>query len=236
MLVRVLFLVFSLALQGVAAAEPVVRLTTHDLPPYGSYIGPERRFDGIAVRVVACAMRQIGRPYELAVVPWARAQKMVETGAADGFFAASQNVQREGFAVMSAIVAEQEWRWYLRSDSPMNPAEPAFRQQARVGSFIGGNMLDWLNSNGYKVDATPANTEQLLKMLMAGRIDAILANNLVMGELARKHDLQGRLRSVLQENKPLGVYFSKRFLETAPGFLAEFDRAVPGCRKQQTQS
>jgi hypothetical protein len=34
----------------------------------------------------------------------------------------------------------------------------------------------------------------------------------------------------LQENKPLGVYFSKAFLAKSPGFLAAFNRQVPACR------
>ena len=212
------------------AAEPALRLTTHDLPPYGSYAGPDNRFDGIAVRVVDCALRRVGRSYELEVLPWARAQKTVQAGGADGFFAASQNAERDSYAEMSAIIAEQEWRWYLLAENPMDPKAPEFRQRATVGSFVGGNMLDWLKRNGYRVEASPANTDQLLSMLQNGRIDAVLANNLVMEELLKKRNSQGQLRSVLQENKPLGVYFSKEFLAKSPGFLSAFNRQVPACR------
>ena len=229
---RLILLFFCLSFFGVAAAEQVVRLSTHDLPPYGSFTATEKRFEGIAVSVVDCAMRRAGRSYELMVLPWARAQRTVENGEADGFFAASKNAQRDGYAVMSAIIADQEWRWYLRSDNPADPTSSSFTQQARVGSFIGGNMLDWLDSKGYKVVASPVNTEQLLMMLMARRIDAILANNLVMSELIEKQSLRGQLRSIHQESKPLGVYFSNRFLHKNPDFLLKFNQAVPDCRKQ----
>ncbi len=221
---------YFLASASTVAAESALRLTTHDLPPYGTYSGPDNRFDGIAARVVDCVLRRLGRSYELEVLPWARAQKTVQTGGADGFFAASQNAERDSYAEMSAIIAEQEWRWYLLAESPADPRSPEFRQRASVGSFVGGNMLDWLKRNGYRVNASPTNTGQLLSMLENGRVDAVLANNLVMEELLKKRGSQGHLRSVLQENKPLGVYFSKAFLAKSPGFLAAFNRQVPACR------
>ena len=57
-----------------------------------------------------------------------------------------------------------------------------------------------------------------------------LPNHLVMAELVKKHSLESQLRSVLQENRPLGVKFSKVFLEENPGFLARFDQQVSRCR------
>ncbi len=215
---------------SLAWGEPTVRLTTHDLPPYGSYRGADHRFGGIAVDVVDCVMRKLDRAYRLQVVPWARAQKLVPRGEADGFLAASRNAERDRYATSSVLIAEQEWRWYLMASNPADPRSESFRRTATVGSFIGANMLDWLRENGYRVEAKPGTTEQLLVMLTKGRVDAILANHLVMAELAKKHSLESQLRSVLQENRPLGVYFSKVFLEKNPGFLARFDQQVPRCR------
>lgn len=226
-------LVLALSLSQMAAprAEPLVRLTTHELPPYSYHEGPRQRLVGIAVEVVDCAMRGMGWRYEVQVLPWARAQKLVQSDEADGFFAASRNAEREGYAVQSAIIAEQQWRWYLQADNPADPLSSRFREEARVGSFVGANMLDWLRENGYRAVATPPTTEGLLKMLRAGRVDAILANNLVMERLIREQGLEGQLRSVLQEDKPLGVYFSKAFLARTPGFIERFNAQVGPCRR-----
>ncbi|MCP5267682.1 MAG: transporter substrate-binding domain-containing protein [Zoogloeaceae bacterium] len=222
--------VFSMVLAASACAAEVVRLATHDLPPYGSYRGGNERFTGVAVDVVDCVMKRVSRPYQLLVVPWARAQRLVQTGEADGFFAASQNPERDAYAVRTLPIAPQEWRWYLLASNKADPLSAEFRQTGSVGSFLGANMLDWLNRNGYKVEASPATTERLLQMLQLGRVDAILANHLVMDRLLREHKLEKSVRSVLQESKPLSVYFSKSFLAGSPGFLEAFNAQIEPCR------
>jgi len=87
-------------------------------------------------------------------------------------------------------------------------------------------MLDWLKENGYNVKAEPPDTEALFKMLLYKRVDAILANNFVAEEIIKKENLAGRLKSAIQQDQPLGVYFSKAFLAKNPGFLDEFNAGV----------
>lgn len=117
-------------------------------------------------------------------------------------------------------------------ETRLDPASPSFRETATVGSFVGANMLDWLKTNDYRVNAEPTTHAQLLSMLMARRVDAILANKLVMDKLLQDKSLQGRTRSVLQLSKPLGVYFFIGFLfKEEPDFLPRFNRAVVACGK-----
>lgn len=222
--------VVVLTLVGTSAAAAPLRLTTHELPPY-SFAGSGTRIGGVAVSVVECAAQVIDQPLEISILPWARAQAMVREGQADGFFAASQSAERDSFAVLSAIIAPQEWRWYFKAGSRLRPTTEAFRTEARVGSFLGGNMLSWLKENGYRVAASPVSNEQMLQMLMRNRVDAILANNLVMDSLLAANGLNSGIQSELLQDKPLGVYFSKTFLERSPGFLPRFNAAVEKCRK-----
>ena len=91
-------------------------------------------------------------------------------------------------------------------------------------------MLDWLKANGYRVEATPATNLQLLRMLLGKRVDAILANHLVMADLLQENDATQKVRSELQENKPLGVYFSHSFLASQPqDVMARFNAALTAC-------
>lgn len=212
-----------------AASAAALRLATHDLPPY-SYHGPDGRASGVAVKVVECAAGAIGQEVEIAIYPWARAQALVREGQADGFFAASQSASRDEFATLSAVIAPQEWRWYFTKESTLSPNAEAFRKEARVGSFLGGNMLSWLKEYGYTVVASPRSNEQMLQMLLRGRVDAILANNLVMDELLAAHGAKGLVRSELLQNKPLGVYFSNSVMQRFPGLLPRFNAAVEKCR------
>lgn len=213
-----------------AVANPAVVLTTHDLPPY-SFRDADGNIDGLAGRVVACAFAGMARDFEIHIVPWKRAQIEVERGTADGFFAASRNAQRDVYAVMSDIIADQNWTWYLLSGTEGDPNSDAFRTSRTVSSFLGANMQGWLNENAYRtVDYPPQDNEALLDMLLKNRFDAILANDQVMDDLVRSQDLSNSLRKVLLRNKPLGVYFSKTFLASEPGFLEKFNAEVPKCR------
>lgn len=209
----------------------VVTLATHNLCPYGCY-DAEGRFDGTAVRVVRDAFRELGVTLAIVVVPWERAEAMSFSGEADGFFAASRSAGRDENGVLSVPVAEQRWTWFLLRSNPNDPAAPDFRLKARVASFHGANMSRWLRANNYKVVAAPPTTEHLWRMLLSERFDAMLANDQVMAEIIRNEGLEEKLKSYPLRNEPLGVYFSKRFLQDRPGFMERFNTAVRQYRQQ----
>jgi len=219
------------------SGEKVV-LTTHNLPPYGSYpeqsegkIIADDHFKGKAVDTVRCVFEKMGIALEIQVLPWKRAQLYVQQGLADGFFAASQKDSRDDYAVMSSVIADQKWNWYLLKSNPLNPEDPSFKEKATVGGFIGANMLQWMNENGYNVIATPKDTELLLKQLLASRVDAVLANNYVMGRLLKAYGVETRVKTYVNQDKPLGVYFSKKFVNSHPGFMEKFNSLIPECRQ-----
>lgn len=56
----------------------------------------------------------------------------------------------------------------------------------------------------------------MLQMLLKRRVDAVLANHLAMERLLTEQNAGDRVRSVLQRNRPLGVYFSQRFTAAIP--------------------
>lgn len=216
------------AVQAAPDRPARVVLTTHELPPY-SFSG-DPRTGGIAVDAVRCALKALQVDAEIRFEPWARAQSSARAGQADGFFAASRSPDRDAWAMLSVSIAPQQWRWYLLKNSPLDPQDPKFRETATVSSYVGANMQDWLKENHYRLGSAPINTEHLLLMLVAGRLDAVLANHLVMDKLLVKHDRGREVRSVLQLDKPLGVYFTKDFTARWPDFIEAFNRAAVGCR------
>lgn len=226
---RYLCLLFVMLSAAHAANPIVIQLVTHDLPPY-SFINKKGQADGLAMQRVSCALQLLKLPHKIRFVPWARAQMLARKGEADAFFAASQSFERDEYAVLSSVIAPQEWRWYWLKKTTLNPTAADFKSRAHVGSFLGGNMLEWLVKNNYQVTAKPVDNPQLLKMLLAGRVDAILANNLVMDSLVMQAGADNKVTSVLEQNKPLGVYFTKTFLaKNDTNFLPLFNQAMDIC-------
>ena len=223
-----------------ATPQKAIVLTTHNLCPYGcftnksSFITPPTptplNFKGVAVDVTRCVLTKMNRSLKVLVLPWARAQYMVKHKQADGFFAASKNSSRDQYATISATIAEQKWQWYLLKENPLSPEQTSFKEKAMVGGFLGANMLKWMENEGYQVIARTKNTESLLKLLIKGRVNAVLANNYVMQSLLEKHKVTTRVKTYLNKDKPLGVYFSNTFLNDNPEFLKRFNNHVPSCR------
>ncbi|MEP4767259.1 MAG: transporter substrate-binding domain-containing protein [Roseibium sp.] len=212
-------------------ASEIIRITTHDLPPY-SFRNANGQIDGQVGSIVSCAMDQMDREFEILVVPWKRAQMEVQRGRVDGFFPASVNGVRNSFARMSTAIAYQKWTWYLLKDSNGDPNTQQFRTGRLVSSFLGANMQSWLLANEYStVDFPPQTNSSLLELLLRKRLDAILVDEQVMDAIAEERDLDGKLRKVVLKTEPLGVYFSERFLNSEPGFFAAFNKAVDICRE-----
>ena len=214
-----------------------VTLTTHHLCPYGCYAENTKpayhaneNFKGVAIEVVSCAFKKINVPLDVLVVPWERAQTMAKTGESHGFFAASHKATRDEFATMSAIIADQKWQWFLLKTNPHYPTHPSFKTNTTVAGFNGSNMLSWMEDNNYRIEGKPKDTEHLLKMLLAERVDAVMANNYVMDELLIQHKVKEKVKVFTHKDKPLGVYFSNVFLAHQPGFLTRFNKAVRECR------
>lgn len=227
----------ALALAGAVAhagppPAPRLRLSTHELPPYSSQA--QGAPSGMAVEAVSCAARRLRLNLALEFVPWSRAQKHAKDGDSDGFFAASQSEARDAFAMRSVVIAPQEWRWFYLRSSALPPEHPDFKARARVSSFLGANMQVWLEEQGYGKQQAPRQSDILLRMLMAERLDAILANHLVMGELLQDHPRRDEVQSTLVQNKPLSVYLTHRYLATqAPGFMDRFNAALSACRRPE---
>lgn len=227
-----LFIITIFPLISFAEGKEKIILTTHNLAPYGSF-DEEKKFDGHAVRVVKYALDKMEKLYEIKVTSWKKAQYMVkEEGSADGFFAGSQNSERDDYAVMSEIIAEQKWNWYQLKSNPYKSDDLQFKHKAGIGAFVGSNMLKWLKKNDYHVTSEPYTTEELTDLLILKRIDAFLANNLVMDEIIKKRHLEDKFRITLLKNKPLGVYFSKKFIKNNPNFLNEFNKFVKEIRSK----
>ena len=221
---------------GFALSEEKVILTTHNLYPYGSYPPGEKEmviadetFKGVAVDRVRCVLKKMDTPLEVQVVPWRRAQLLVKRGNADGFFAASQNESRDEFAVKTMSIADQQWNWYLLKENSLSPRDQSFKEKASVGGFVGANMLKWMQEQNYKVTATPNDTEGLLKILLARRVDAVMANNYVMQALLQNYGVEDQVKIYLNVDKPLFVYFSKEFIKSRPMFIEKFNNLIPEC-------
>lgn len=222
-----IFIAVSLLVSSSASAtDPtVVTLATQDICPMGCY-DDKGNFDGKFIRVIRHVFTEMGIELKLEVVPWARASIMAESGKVDGFFPASSNEKRDGFAIRSADVVSHNWLWTFRTGWDISPSEPGFKTNRTFAGQRGANALSWLQDNGYNVTFEARDYPKLLTTLVQGRVDVVHASEDSIFDTVQALGLEDNVRSIIHMERPLGVYFTKEFLEDHPGFLERFNKHV----------
>ncbi len=230
------FLLLSLFLASInvcAEANMVVNLGSKvQWAPY--HVDTPHGADGIAVRALACIMSRINQPFSIKKVPWKRAQEETRTGALNGFFSASKNEIRDGYATLSKVFLPQERIFYsLKSNInvPLKDYTLSYiHENILVSARYGSNALNSLKKGQYSIGSTPQTQNQLLSMLELGRVGAVLENSLVFPELViNRGSSMKNFHQVVQKTKNMGVYFGHLFLAKYPGFLDKFNGQVQPC-------
>lgn len=182
---------------------------------------------GGSIAHVRCIFERIGHSAQIRTMPWRRARRAVSTGAIDGFFTAIPIPTVERYASLSSPLVLENWYWYW-GESLSGP--PSSDDEAQLGAVLGSHQAAWLEQHGYTLDLRVSDHQQLLKLLLSGRIDALIADRDHLEAAARALGvtLPAERRRFLRY-MPLGVYFSDRFLAQRPGFLPAFNRSIFGC-------
>ncbi|MDN3610126.1 transporter substrate-binding domain-containing protein [Vibrio ostreicida] len=202
-------------------------LTTQDWPPYQSY--QQAQMQGLAVDKVKCALSHMGQPYQLTMTVWSDAQLRVQSGNQHGFFVATQTAERDEYATISDPIAQQRLRWYFGPG-----VDPKINELTKVNlkfsAKFGSSKWFWLKRNGFNVVKQPRDANVLLKLLKQREIDVALEDEKVFGSELNEATLpEDFFPSQVMETKPMGVYFSNRFLTKYSGFLSAFNTAISTC-------
>ncbi|QLE85517.1 transporter substrate-binding domain-containing protein [Shewanella sp. Scap07] len=218
------------------AASPampnVITIATQAWPPYQIENGDKQY--GYAIEALECVMTSIKQDYRVEFVPWGRAQSGTALGTYDGFFSASKHTGRDEYAILSDTFIEQKWSFYLHKDSTLATDLNTLQTKAVFGSRKHSNTLFWLQDNGFKNIHKFNHVDDLVKLLVNRRIDAIMENEILFNNALYHADVKSdTFIKVDNIEKPLGVYFGKRFLNQYPSFLGKFNQATQQCRFSQ---
>lgn len=101
--------------------------------------------------------------------------------------------------------------------------------------MLGSNSMIWLESRGIEIEQKVPRLEQLVAMLRHGRINMLLADNNAMHSTLQQAQGEQKLHQRFVRYSPLGVYFSKNFIDEHPDFLKAFNRQVESCAPASTE-
>ena len=229
---RHLGLLLVLASACAAAQPPLpVRLDTSFEEPYQVVV--DGQLGGLSVTVLECIFNRMQQPYQIQLTSLQRARRNVSRQIADGFFSSAPNSLVDGYAVLSAPLLIEKWYWYALDPSLLNL--PIWDKQLRIGSVLGSNSMIWLESRGIEIEQKVPRLEQLVAMLRHGRINMLLADNNAMHSTLQQAQGEQKLHQRFVRYSPLGVYFSKNFIDEHPDFLKAFNRQVESCAPASTE-
>lgn len=197
----------GLAGTGVWAEPPVVRIVYADYRPYSWQDGPRVR--GLEIDIAeALFVGRLGLKVQHEIKPWARAQADVERGEADLFFA-TRNPVRDAYArPLGPPLLHWQAAAFLRTDTVIKPPPGLLRLPTlcewRLGALLGNQ---WVATYLPCAVATrAANTEALLKMLLADRFDAAVEDRLVLLDRAAQLGVSTRVRVLPLEVAGEAIY------------------------------
>jgi len=215
---------------SMALAEPgVIELYTYEAPPYQyrvQLLDQTISVTGETVETVTCAARATGWSTEIHLAPPNRALYELRRNLVDGYFALDASTELEEAALRSQPVALEEWYFF----STEAQAEPS---SARIGVVNGSNEQAWMEATGYESFLAVATPEQLLALLQRDRIDVALMDRRLMETLAGPmgENLE-TMHMQFARYAPLYLYLNRRFDARHPGFMAAFNRSLPGCMEE----
>jgi polar amino acid transport system substrate-binding protein len=166
-------LALFLALSSAAHAE-TIHFLTEEYPPYNfsGDSGPS----GASVEQVALMMKTLDLPYEISILPWARAFALAENQPRHCIFTTGHDAARhEKFKWVEPLLVDH-MIMVRRKESAVAPRSLQEAKQFVVGTQREDFSAAYLKQNGFKKIDYAANIESTLKKLVAGRIDLMMTS------------------------------------------------------------
>jgi ABC-type amino acid transport substrate-binding protein len=143
-----------------------------------------------------------------------------------GFFMASQNVERDRYAVYSKPLILSKWTWFTRTQDHYNLESDEFQNSRRVAALNKSNIFRWLTRNGFQVQGNIAS--QLPTVLLNKQVDAVLSDEHVFLQTCKDQGIHLKnFKKITHEVNSYGMYISKKYLMDNPNFMAQLNKLIP---------
>ncbi len=180
------FVAAALLASSSGSQEPLKLATGNGYPPFSDEALPGR---GLATSVVEAILKDANVPYEIEFVPWSRAEKLTADGRYVATFPYVKTPERELVFDYVARLFHVTVRLFVRSGGafPFTRLEDARGKTLckPAGYAWESQLKPFLDAKIIKAE-TPPDLDSCLRMLRAGRVDAISESDFVMWPAVEK--------------------------------------------------
>jgi polar amino acid transport system substrate-binding protein len=162
---------FAAILAVSAQAQPVVKITNGDWPPY---LGERLKYNGLASRIITEAFKQEGIQVNYGFFPWSRSLMLAKEGSWDGAAVWLKNPEREQDFYLSDPVVESKYVFFHLKGKSFDWKTVDDLRGLKIGGTAsydyGKAFQDAEAQKTIYVERTTSD-ELNLRKLIAGRID-----------------------------------------------------------------
>lgn len=219
-------LIFSIGIKnGQAKPTQQMRILVPIYPPYSEKIQEKWQGEGFdkAIQVLKTAN------IEYKIIPGTNFEqgfKKLKNNQIDAVLLATENDQRNQYAVLSKALICANWYWYLNKQLQHSPNNSAFKKQYKVASPFKANAYLWLEKKQYNVTGV-LQVDNLAKMLQLNRVDAVMSPNVIFENAAAKANLPvSDFNMVKHSTHPVGIYIQKKYMANHPQTLKHINQAI----------
>lgn len=191
---------------GTGAAMAQTRLAVagdYAFPPYSFVQGDKPA--GIDVEILQELGRRSGVAFDIRLTPFKRVIESVREGTVDAGMAVLRSGEREGFAIFTGVLHSSSYVLFVPRGSPLSFDGLDSLRGKRIGKvrgFLISEAFDAEAAAGRILVSETASAEQGLRMLLAGRLDALSGQSVVMRYLAREAGWADSLQMLAQPLAP----------------------------------
>ncbi|HEX2012122.1 MAG TPA: transporter substrate-binding domain-containing protein [Roseateles sp.] len=229
-------LLAALAVLAGAGAASACEMTVrwNEDPPF-SYRGPEGEILGLNIDIMRATLARLGCQAKMVELPWARALAELAAGRLDILPGTLRLPERESYALFSAPGPQSGNRLFLSKAAQARWQVGRLADLRGTGFRLGlqlgvayGPEFSALEQEDPRFAAglqRVATRHSLWRMLAAGRLDGVLANDWTGPAEIRQLGLAGQIQAsgVLIAHSNASVAFSRKTV--TPDFVARFDQA-----------
>ena len=239
------FLALVLMFHSVNAAEIKAFhwVDDEEYPPL-IYRGTDGKPTGIFYQIMTVAFHRLGIPLKVETYPWARAQKIIADGKADGMVTVLTNPRRRFLVGSDPILLVSE-HIFVSRDHPRLKEIMAIRSTQKLRSFklveIIGSGWTKENLNGVDITWVP-KMDNAFKMLLKGRADIFITNGFVGADFLQKKienggSLSEGYKSIITNPYPLRTISFRLLIRKDSPFVTiidEFNKIIHQMQRDGT--
>ena len=229
---------FALLSQSGVAVEAPVRLVTFEYPPYAVQV--ETSAQGLSADLVREAFARMGRGVSIEFYPLNRGLKLLEAGEVSGFFTIKKTPERMAKLVFPRKpLIRQDYVFFVRKGSRFrfngSFADLAGATIGVVMSTSYGQRFDEALARGEfaKLEAA-ISYESIFRMLVGGRVDAVVCSRLVGLEFVRRTGGSGLVEISGPAVETTLSYLAFTTKKTDAALAPAFDKAMEAMERDGT--